>query len=824
MIRNYIFTVMRQIRKNKTFSFVNIVGLGVGMAACLLIAQYVYFHLNFDQFHSESDHIYRLQAETTKDGESIGTTISFGPLAGPELVAQSPLVSNYTRFWSINYMNNSIIRKTEKGFATFDQPGVFLSEKNTFEIFNLPIVKGSLDKFGEPNKMVIDEWTAGRYFLPEEDPIGQNLELSGNQGAKMYEVVAVMKNLPENTHLDFNVLLSFDSYKNYFRPNLTWSSGNNLIYYKVSDPTKTDEILATFEPMFEKNAGESLRNYGYTFDFFLESVPNIHLFEDSSNAADFKAGVKSSTVYALGIIAVVILIIAWINYLNLAFVKVFERSKEVGVRRVMGSGNRQISLLFMLEAITINVISFLFALTVAQLTSPLMKMMTDFEFSLLQQPEITFGMLLIVILGSVLTGIYPSVIMKTLNTSSLLTGKAKSSKGSNRPRQVLVSLQFAITFLLVAGTATIFKQIMFMKNAELGINIDQVMVLKAPPGDIAGQSREFVNNFNALKENLLRNSSIKDVVSSGELPGEEIGWGGSLWLQGQTQDQSVSTRLISMGRGFITFFDIELAAGRMFQENDDPWSRGDVIINEKMVEQLGLASAEEAIDKKIEGFYSEVPLVVRGVVKNHHHTSLHNDYDPIAYILSSWQEYYFVKLNIDESLPLEQQAQQMKSNIALVSNEWSKVYTNNPIDYFFLDQNFDQQYEADEKFGKLFTTFSILAILIACLGLFGLTTFMLQKRTKEIGIRKVLGADTGDLIVLLSKSYVTLIVIAFVIAIPVGWKLLSTWLTNYTFRIEIGLWFVYLPLLIVLAIAVLTISVRVLKVAKSNPVDSLRYE
>ncbi|MCR9254191.1 MAG: ABC transporter permease, partial [bacterium] len=257
MIRNYIFTVIRQIRKNKTFSFVNIVGLGVGMAACLLIAQYVYFHLNFDQFHSESDHIYRLQAETTKDGESIGTTISFGPLAGPELVAQSPLVSNYTRFWSINYMNNSIIRKTEKGVATFDQPGVFLSEKNTFEIFNLPIVKGSLDKFGEPNKMVIDEWTAGRYFLPEEDPIGQNLELSGNQGAKMYEVVAVMKNLPENTHLDFNVLLSFDSYKNYFRPNLTWTSGNNLIYYKVEDPSKTDEILATFEPMFEKNAGES---------------------------------------------------------------------------------------------------------------------------------------------------------------------------------------------------------------------------------------------------------------------------------------------------------------------------------------------------------------------------------------------------------------------------------------------------------------------------------------------------------------------------------------------------------------------------------------
>ncbi len=823
MFRNYLYTIIRQIRNNKTFSVVNIGGLGIGMAACLLIAQYVYFHLGFDEFHPQSDNIFRLQANTLKDGQS-GTALAFGQLCGPEMVASSPVVSNYTRFWNINYMNNSIIRKTAAGISTYDQQGVFFTDINTFDLFNLPIVRGSLEKFSEPNKMVIDESTASKYFNPDENPIGQNVELSGNNGSFMYEVVAVMKDLPLNTHLDFSVLLSYDSYKNYFDHSLTWTSGNNITYVVLDQPERTSEVIEVFDPLYQENAGELLANYGYTFELYLKPIKEIHLYEGSKNNSVFKPGVKKSTVYAMAIIAIVILAIAWINYLNLAFVKVFERSKEVGVRRVMGSGNRQIATLFMLEAITINVVAFLLALTLAQLTSPLMEHMTGFEFSLLQQPEVTLALLGFVIVGSIITGIYPSIVMKTLKTTSLLTGKLKATRGGNRPRQVMVAIQFAVTFFLVAGTITIFRQIMYMKSADLGMNIEDVMVLKAPPGEIQGESREYINNFNALKDNLMNYASIKEVVSAGELPGEPIGWGGSLWLEKESKEKSINVRLISMGHGFIEFFGIELLAGRMFQPGDDPWSRGDVIINQKMAEELGFNDPDDAIGQKIKGFYGAVPLVVRGVVKNHHHTSLHNDHTPIAFILSSWQEFYFVKFNIDRALSPQEQSEHLQANISLVDKEWSKVFVDNPMDYFFLDQNFNRQYDQDEKFGRLFSTFSILAILIACLGLFGLTTFMLQKRTKEIGVRKVLGANTRDLIVLLSRSYIILIVIAFIVAIPVGWKFLSEWLDNYTFRIELGLWFVYLPLIIVLLVAFATISIRVLKVAKSNPVDSLRYE
>ena len=571
--------------------------------------------------------------------------------------------------------------------------------------------------------------------------------------------------------------------------------------------------------IFETHAGRHFEEYGYQFDLSLTNIKDIHL--GISNHQLFKDGADALSVHALGVIAIIILMIAWINYLNMALVKTYERNKEVGIRKVLGASEKQVTKLFVYESFIVNVVSFVLAVTIVQIVSPFVSELTGFSYHVIQN-NLVFGvMLLFILFGALLTGVYPAAMLRTFDIVNLLAKRSHRREGRKvGMRRILVAVQFAITFFLVAGTVTVYKQISFMKKADLGINMDQIFVLKAPPGKLHGSNDQYLNDYNALKDRLLGQTAIQDVVSAGELPGKPIGWGTALRIENAHKDQSVDTKLYSMGLGLPEFLDMKLVAGRFLRAGDSPWSRGDVVVNEKLVERLGFDNPEQALGEKLEGFYGDVPLEIRGVIQNHHHRSLHTDFEPIAYILSNWQEYFFVKFNRNQINGVEG----LREAVAIVEDEWDQVYIDQPMDYFFMDDNFNQQYAADDHFGKVFTSFSVLAILISCLGLFGLTTFILQRRTKEIGMRKVLGARLVDLFILLSRDYLVLLLISFIVAIPLAWYFLNEWLNEYKFNIEMGGWFIYTPLIIVLVIAVLTISIKIYQVASRNPVDSLRYE
>ncbi|MEQ8471225.1 MAG: ABC transporter permease [Marinoscillum sp.] len=820
MFRNYFKTIFRQIRKEREFSIINVLGLAIGMAACLVIAQFVYFHSTFDRFHENSENIYRITANAFKNGEELGETIQVSGILAKTAAQQNPDVLNYARFRSMSYMNASIIVKNEEKKSMADIGGVYAADKSVFDIFNLPFIAGSAERFDAPQKAIINESTARQHFDDFQEAIGKTFSFSGNNGEEEFELVGIVKDLPKKSHLNFNLLMSMPSLDRFTEGREAWASTNFFAYILTKNGFGKEKFIAEVNALHQKHGAKRLAEVGYEFNHQIQRLEDIHLY--SKSGSDFTRPMQVKIVNAMAIIGITILVIAWINYLNLGLVRTIERLKEVGIRKSLGSNTRQITILFLLEALFINLIAFVIAVTMVQLLSPYISDLTGLEFSALLNPLVTCTLIGIVLIGTVLIGIYPAAVSNRFSISGILMGTGQHKVGGLTFRQVLVGFQFIITFLLVAGTLVVEKQISYMKSADLGFNSDDIMVIQAPPGDINSEDRKDIVSYNAFKTELLRQSGIKMVVNAGEIPGEPITWNSAqIRLQNQPEEESVQTCLVSMGLGFTDFLGLKTIAGRPLQDGDDPWSKGDVVINKKMAEMLGFENPEDAIGAKITGFY--VPVEVRGVLENHHHNSLHYDYDPIIYILSSWTEYYFIKFDVSSELSDSERYAQVQGLIKNVEQEWDKFF-DFKMDYFFLDNYFNRQYNDDERFGRIFSAFSGLAIFIACLGLFGLTSFTIKQRTKEIGIRKVLGATASDLIMLLSKSYVWIILISYTIAMPVVWYVLNQWLDNYTFRIDLGWWLLVIPLALVLLIASTTILAKMIRATRLNPVKSLRYE
>lgn len=822
MLKNYILTILRQIRKNQTFSLINIFGLAMGMAACIVIAQFVYFHLQFDKHHTDSERIVRVERLASRNGVDLGVTSFTSPMTAEQTTLDLPEVESRVRFRSIDYQNNSIVYKKGGKVLTFEQPGIYGTDKAAFDMFQFTFLAGNAEKFEEPNKIILTRSAALKYFEDFEKAIGEKIDIVGNVGAFSYEVVGIIEDLPANTHFAYQALFSFPTLDLYGLDPKSWTSNNVQSYLKLKSMDDQATVLRHITALFDEHGRERLKQYGYEVEYQMIALEDIHLYTEAGGD-DFTKPMDYRLIIALSTIAFIILFIAWINYLNLSLVKTIDRLKEVGIRKVLGSRTRQITALFTTEAIFLNLISFIVALTLAQLTAPFTSQLTGVKFSFFQNVEVTLLLFLLVISGAILIGLYPAIMLRTFNMTNILVGnKRKQKVGGLGLRSILVAIQFMVTFLLIAATVTVYKQVSFMKSADLGINIDDIMVLKSPPGDINSEDRKDVVSYNSFKTSLLSQSGIKMVTNAGEIPGEPISWGTSIRLKNSDKESSTQVSLVSMGLEFLDFFELETIAGRPLRQGDDPWTKGDVVINERLAEMLGFDEPEDAIGAELEGFYA--PLQVKGIIENHHHNSLHFDYDPIAYILSSWTEFYFIKFDIAASLDEEGRVDEFNRLVNIVESDWADVFANNQIDYFFLDQSFNRQYASDERFGQIFGTFSFLAILIACLGLFGLTSFTLQQRTKEIGIRKVLGAEVTHLIILLSKSYFIVIGIAYAIAMPAAWYFLSDWLEQYHFRIDLGSWLFWLPLAVVVIIAMLTILSRMLKFIKLNPVNSLRYE
>lgn len=819
MLKNYLITIFRQIWNNKVFSFINILGLALGLAACLVITQYVNFHTSFDSFHSNAERIYRLELDAYKNGESIGQSFTSPSMMGETLRDQSPLVKEVARFFDYNYANNTIIYKDGDRLVNFEQPGVFVADKGVFDLFDFEFIAGSPARFDEPQTAVLTLEASRKYFEDPEKAIGQTFTLSGNTGAHEYELLGVIQEIPENSHIQFELLVSYPSMDNYTEARTSWVSSSLITYLLVDEDADQSSIMDDITRLHKENSEESYAANGYMVDYYLRPLTDIHL--DAQNSWVSGEGVDSKTVFILSLIAIIILVIAWINYMNLSLVRTMERLKEMGIRKCMGSSMRQITQLFILEALVMNLIAFGLAALLTQVGEKYLIEVTGLPISALLDLEAIVLLTGLIGVGTLLIGFYPYILLKTMNVVNILVGN-RGKVGGAKMRKSMVFVQFMITFILIAATITVYNQINYMREADLGIDIENILVIKSPPGNVTSDDRQDVSRFSTLKTELLSYTGIKEITNAGEIPGEPVSWRTGFHLKNESKETSVGTGLISMDLDFPKFFGIDVVAGRALRKGDSPWSKGDVVINMKLAEMLGFPNPEDAIGAEIDGFYGPT-LIVRGVLKNHHQTSLHNDYTPLAYILSSWTEYYFIKLQLDEN-SFDSKSEQLASLVATVKSEWNNVFTDYQMDYFFLDSSFDAQYKEDIRFGKIFSGFSVLAILIACLGLFGLTSFSVQQRTKEIGIRKVLGASVKNLMILLSKEYMILVGAACIFSIPISWWIMSKWLQEYTFRIDLGLWFIVIPIAFVAGLALLSISTKVLNTIKTNPVDSLRSE
>ena len=466
------------------------------MAACLVIAQYVNFHTSFDSFHSKADRIYRLESDAYKNGKLVSQSVTAASLLGETARDQSPSILEVARFYNFSYANSSIIYTDGDNKTNFEQQHVYIADPGVFKLFDFEFEAGSAAKFAEPQKAILTLSESKKFFDDPAKAIGKSFTLSGNNGSHDYELIGVLKDIPSNSHIQFGLLLSYPALDNYSDSRDSWVVNSMITYLLLENPSRQEQALSEIVRLDEENSKAAYEANGLFFDYFLRPIKDIHL--NTTNSWAFSEGVDSKTVMVLSLIAVIILVIAWINYMNLSLVRTMERLKEMGVRKCMGSTMQQITQLFVLEAFVMNLIAFGFAILLTQIGEKYLIEVTGLPVSALMDLKVLSLLLGLIAIGTLLIGLYPYILLKTMNIVNILVGN-RGKVGGVKMRKTMVLVQFMITFILIAGTVTVYNQINYMREADLGIDIENILVLKSPPGDISQKDREDVKRFSTLK-------------------------------------------------------------------------------------------------------------------------------------------------------------------------------------------------------------------------------------------------------------------------------------------------------------------------------------
>ena len=543
--------------------------------------------------------------------------------------------------------------------------------------------------------------------------------------------------------------------------------------------------------------------------FHLMPISDIHL--DSDFIGEFKPNGNRETVYFLSIVALLILVIAWINYINLSTAKSVERAREVGVRKVMGGFRKQLVQQFLVESFLLNTLAVLAAVVALMFLSSWFSELTGRELglALLRQKLFWVFAVLLTGAGTLLSGLYPAFVLSAFKPVEVLKGRFKNSSKGVLFRKGMVVIQFVASITLIVGTYTVYTQINFMRNQKLGLNIEQTLVVPSP--NIVDST--YSSKYEVLKDNLTQLTEVSSVCASTSIPGASPDWNaGGIRRLSQTEDQQKQYRVVMMDHGFIPSYGLEVVAGRAFS-GDIPNESKNVLLNEAGARHMGFEKINDAIDDQIY-FWGDTFRIV-GVLKNFRQESLKKNFEPLIFRYEKTPGgFYSIKFNTSN----------VKESIAKFETQWKELFPGNPFNYFFLDEHYNKQYKADQQFGKVFGVFSGLAIFIACLGLFGLSSLTAIQRTKEIGVRKVLGASVTNILTLISKDYIVLMGVAILIATPLTWWVMNNWLNGFANRVSLAWWIFALPSLVVIGVALLTVSIHTLKAATINPVDSLRYK
>ncbi len=800
MLKNYLTTAMRSLLRQKGYSFINIMGLAIGISACLLIIQYARFELSYDRFLPQSDQVYRMRLDRYNSGE-LGSQWAAGCSAiGKALKEEFPEVEAYARL----SRRSAVIRFGEN---IFKEENIYYASEDFFKVFQYQMLAGNSENaLAEPYTAVVTASTARKYF-GSEDPIGKVIRYNDRYSFKITGLVA---DQPRNTHLKFGMLLSFVTFIELV-PSVdnAWQWDGFLNYIKLREGTNPAEFEAKIPALVEARIGEENRQSDHKMVFSLQPLKDIHLY--SRLMAETEPGGDGDTVYALLAIGFFIIVIAWINYINLSTARSMHRAREVGVRKVMGSYKRQLEGQFMLESALTNALAVLLALLILITALPFFSELTHQQLSFAFLLDGTFWLVVLFFLfaGALLSGFYPAFVLARFQPSHVLKGKMSTSPRGIALRKGLVVLQITASVFLMTGTLVVQRQLNFMQNQELGINIDQTLVIKGP--NVTDST--YTDRISSFKNRMLAQSNIKSMTASSSVPGRQPGWNaGGIKLTTQGETETKQYRIIGMDHDFIDAYGLELIAGRKFLKEFGA-ETSNVIFNETALRWIGFDDPEQLLGKKIDFWGNQYTVI--GVVKDYHQRSLRDEHEPLIFrLIPDIGGFYSLKMS----------AADLNANIDFIKEAYTATFPGNVFEYFFLDDYFSQQYETEQTFGTVVALFSGLSIFVACLGLVGLTSFSASVRTKEIGIRKVLGATEGSILALLVREFFVLIAVSSVLAIPLSWFIYQSWLEDFANRIALSPWLLLAPGLIVAAIALASAGSQTISAAKSNPVKALRYE
>lgn len=815
MFKNYLKVALRNFWKKPGYSFINIFGLTIGLTCCLIIFQYVAFEYSFDRFHENEKNLYRVTTGMAQTGEKLSADGAFTPQSmAPEFVETIPEISRITRVHP--EYQPALVSNPEQPEQVFEEEEIFYVDPAFLAMFSFPLTTGSVEGALEPGTVLLSESMAQKYF-GNENPIGKNIDITGLTD-KSYRIAGIFRDVPANSHLQFEILLPVEDLlrtEQYIdEPQGGWSYNNFMTYLQLHPDADRAEVNRKMTEVMSSNIEEMIRQRELRLSVEAQPLPDVHLNSD----VVAPAGITSSyrTVYFFIIIALVTLLIALVNYVNLATARAVDRSREVGVRKVVGAHRNQLVKQFFIESALMNFLAIILAIALSEVIRPFVSDVAGIQLTNIVWMNQWFWLAIVAtfVVSTLLAGLYPALVLSSFKPVSVLKGKGGTIASGNWLRKGLVIFQFAAAVILIGGTIVVYNQLNYMRNMDLGLDLEQVLTVDGPR--VLPEGTDRATAMSTFTEELQRLPAVQQVATSASLPGQGFNWHGANTRRAEDDpNNSIRGVVTYIDTSFASLYDLQLLAGNGFSNrtissgSDSPWP---IIANETAVRSLGFSSPNEAVNHSL--VIGDTDSRIIGVYKDFNWTSAHEERENI----------FFAHTNTGRHVSLRVNTNNLSSTISGIEEIYTQLFPGNVFSYEFVDEAFDAQYQNDQRFAKLFGLFAALAIAIACLGLFGLTSFTIQQRTKEIGIRKVLGATVPNLITRLSVDFLKLVIIAIVIGLVAVYLTMNRWLADFAYRIEMG------PVIFLIAggvavlIALATVSLQSVRAALANPVDSLRSE
>lgn len=804
MFVNYLKIALRNILKYKSYSFINIFGLTIGLTSFILLGLYVHFELSYDDFHANSDRTYRINAFQPTN-EYLGSNwYAVTPTAMAATLKEDFAEVKYAGYFS---GTTSLISNNGKNFNEW---GV-AADGDFFNIFTYTWFAGNSETaLTNPNSIILTASLANKLF-GSENAIGKSVQQTYNTGKEVTKTVTgIIADPPKNSHFSFQYVVN-DQTTPYYRYNLDeWSNTNVHTYVTLREGVSKEEFeakLVDFTNTYIAATNYYQNNPAGIPIHSLQALADIHLHSSHINFNPSTPG-NLRSVYMLSVIAIIILLIACVNYMNLSTARSLTRAKEVGVRKVNGAFRSNLMMQFISEAVVISFISILFSFFIMAVSLPIFSELMGRELNLnlfLDWKFLALKITISLIVG-IASGSYPAFYMSKLKPALILKSQVKGGKGNLFLRNILVVSQFAITIVLIIGSLVVYQQLDFLRSTDTGLNREQII-------SVANRDTELWDQFETVKSTLLNNSSILEVSASQMNPVYMSSrTSGTTW-EGQQDGQELNIYVSPVDYDFIELFDLQVIAGRSFSKAQFNESDADYIVNEAALHELGWTS-EEALGKRFNVWGNEGKVV--GIVKDFNFQSLYQEITPLAIMLAPQYDHRYALVKVSDT--------NLKETLGFLETTFDTFSPDYPFSYSFLDDAYDNLYQADIRLGKIFNSFTLLALIIACLGLLGLASFMMEQRTKEIGIRKILGAGPVQILTMLNQDFLKLVAISFVIASPIGWIFAQNWLQDFAYKITPGPLVFITTAALAFGISLLTVSMKSLQVVRSNPVDSLKSE